>query len=73
MALRRLKPFKSSNVKGVTYDPSSRVLDVTFKDGDSYDYAGVSTRRFNQFDAAPSKGKFLHEKVIPNYTAKKEK
>lgn len=73
MSIRRLKPFKSSNVKSATYDPASREMDVTFKDGETYDYAGVPMRRFNSFDSAPSKGKFMHTKVIPNYKATKEK
>lgn len=73
MSIRKLTGFKSSNVKAAAYDTKSHDLDVTFKDGSRYDYSNVGAARFRQFQEAPSKGKFVHEKLKPNYPVAREK
>jgi hypothetical protein len=51
----------SSHVKSVGYDAAQSHLQVTFKDGSSYDYAGVPPLIYDQFINAPSKGAFMRE------------
>lgn len=53
-----LTPVRSSNIRGVGYDPASRELTVAFHDGRSHVHAGVSPEAHAALLAAPSVGKF---------------
>ncbi len=61
----------SSHLKSASYDPAKDRLRVSFKSGGVYDYAGVSTQRWNAFRRAPSSGGYLHRKIVPNYEDRK--
>lgn len=63
------QPVRSSNVKDVGYDPATQTLEVGFKSGASYRYAGVSPARYNELLNARSKGTFLRETIIPAHKA----
>jgi len=66
------KPVKSSQIKSVGYEPSSKMLEVEFANGAVYRYHGVEDHDHHAFVNAPSigshfhaqiKGKHKHEKV----------
>jgi hypothetical protein len=49
----------SSNIVAVGYDPASETLEVEFQNGSVYQYYNVGQSTYDEFMAAPSKGKFL--------------
>ena len=67
-------PVSSSNVCSVGYDPQRHVLEVEFKGGGVYQYAGVPAEAHRALMAAPSvgshiarhiKGAYPHARVNP--------
>jgi KTSC domain len=49
----------SSNIVSVGYDAASETLEVEFQNGSIYQYYNVGQSTYDEFIAAPSKGKFL--------------
>jgi hypothetical protein len=70
-----IRPIEgSSQIAGIGYDQSIKILRVQFKSkkGPSeYDYHGVEPEVHEAFMNAPSKGKFLHSQIKPNFICKK--
>ncbi len=58
-----ITPVESTQIAGIGYDGLSKTLAVKFKGGSVYHYANVETQLFDDFMAAPSKGKFFGEKI----------
>jgi len=61
----------SSNIKSIGYMPLRRKLEVEFKSGDIYRYGKVPGYVFKDFQNAPSKGKFLNDKIKYFYPYRK--
>ena len=57
------QPVKSSNVKAVGYDEVKKVLEVEFKSGGIYQYAGVQPEMYTDLLAAESIGRFVSQVV----------
>jgi hypothetical protein len=57
------KPVKSTNVEAVGYDPEEKVLEVKFKSGGIYQYAGVQPEMYADLLAAESIGRFISQVV----------
>lgn len=57
------KPVQSSNVLSRAYDPATRRLEVTFKNGGTYAYENVPPEEFDKLDRAPSFGSHLHANI----------
>ena len=57
------KPVKSTNVKAVGYDAETKVLEVEFKSGGIYQYAGVQKEMYADLLAAESVGRFVSQVV----------
>lgn len=53
----------SSNVESIGYDPDAEVLQVTFLNGSKYRYSGVPSEVWFDFTDAPSKGKFVWQRL----------
>jgi len=60
----------SSNVAAIRYDGNDNTLYVRFNSGAVYPYFNVPFSVFKGFLEAPSKGKFLHWAIKPNYATK---
>ena len=56
-------PVKSSNVKEVGYDAETKVLEVKFKSGGVYQYAGVQPEMYADLLVAKSVGRFVSKVV----------
>jgi len=63
----RIESVASSHVRAIAYDRSEHVLYVQFRNGAAYAYRDVPRGVFEQFLDAPSKGRFLHEVIRPEY------
>jgi hypothetical protein len=55
--------MKSTAFKDVDYNHATNVLTVTYHGGKKHAYHKVSQRTWNEFQHAPSKGKFLHDVI----------
>lgn len=53
----------SSNIVEVGHDPDAHVLEIKFKDGGIYRYAGVDADKHAAMLKADSVGKFFHANV----------
>ncbi len=56
-------PVESSNVKAVGYDAETKVLEVEFKSGGTYQYAGVQPEMYADLLEADSVGRFVSQVV----------
>lgn len=61
-------PVSSSNIASLGYGEEAEVLEVHFLTGETYQYEGVPKEVYEEFLAAPSKGKFFHASVREEYT-----
>lgn len=60
---------KSSSIDSVKYDKDKNVLEVTFKNGITYQYHKVTEVDFQFFKAAKSHGKFLMSNIAGKFKA----
>lgn len=58
---------KSSNVDSVKYDKDKKMLEVTFKNGLTYQYHGVTETDYLFFKTAKSHGKFLASRITGKF------
>ena len=63
-----MKSVVSSNVAAVGYDEPSRALYVEFRNGALYRCDGDSEEVIQAFLAAPSKGRFVWQRVRDRYS-----
>ena len=56
-------PVKSTNVKSVGYDLETKTLQVEFKSGGIYQYAGVQPEMYADLLKAESIGRFVSQVV----------
>jgi len=63
----RRQPVISSAISSVAYDEPSSVLEVEFESGAVYDYFEVPPKVYRQLLSAPSKGRFVSQKIRDRY------
>ena len=56
-------PVQSSNLASVAYDYDTQRLEVAFKNGSVYHYAGVPVALYQGLMGSASKGQYLHRNV----------
>lgn len=61
----------STNVKAIGYDPINLTLRVEFHSGGLYDYEGIANFLYEELVAAPSKGKFISQRIKGHYQCHK--
>ena len=66
----RRNPVDSSNISSIGYDAGSQVLEVEFKSGKVYQYAGVPNDMADQLARADSKGRFFGQHIKGRFTTK---
>ena len=49
----------STAIRRMRYDPTEKVLEVEFTTGAVYEYFGVPSRVYEEFEWAPSRGRFF--------------
>lgn len=54
-----IKPVQSSTVKSLDYDPTKRLLTVSFHSGGTYHYENVSPDQYKALETADSVGGHL--------------
>jgi len=60
-------PVHSSVLQSVGYDPQSKILEVEFKTGGTYDYFNLSPRVFKRFIGSESLGHFFTKRIKGKY------
>ncbi|HOH61206.1 MAG TPA: KTSC domain-containing protein [Bacilli bacterium] len=62
---------QSSNLKFASYDTSTKVLTITFKNGSIYEYYEIPWALFTKFRMAKSHGKFFSKEISRNFKYKR--
>lgn len=57
----------SSCIEAALYDTDTKTLSITYPSGTTYDYEGVPKDVFDEFEAAPSAGRYLNAVIKPTY------
>jgi hypothetical protein len=57
----------SSNIRSIGYDGDHSLLEVEFKAGSLYQYAGVPAAEYKRFMNAPSKGSHFDQFIKDQY------
>ena len=57
----------SSSLASAGYDPAAHVLEVEFRNGGVYQYLEVDDDEYEEFRAAPSKGRYLNTEIKPTH------
>jgi hypothetical protein len=60
-------PISSRNLQSVGYDPTSRTLEVEFKNNSIYQYTGVPTAIYQELMAASSHGTYFAQHIRNRY------
>lgn len=63
--------IKSSMLKTMTYDKKERTLDVTFRNGSSYQYTEIGKTPVSRVLKAASKGRAFHKHIRDKYPTEK--
>lgn len=63
----KLHPVQSSNIDAVGYDPETKELQVRFKGGALYSYAGVPKAKYDSMLSAQSLGGVFHTSIRNEY------
>lgn len=63
--------LKSSNLKKVDYDTSTKKLVVEFNNSQSYEYEDVPHQMFTSFRASESQGSFFSKNIAKTFKYKK--
>ncbi len=63
-------PVTSSNIEAIGHIPERLLLRVTFKSGQTWEYAGVTAEVFNRMLNAESVGKFFSASIRGHYEGK---
>jgi hypothetical protein len=62
-----MRPVSSSNLTSLGHDPATRTLQVAFKGGDVYSYAGVPATTYQAMVDAESVGQFFNKNIKAKY------
>lgn len=66
-----MKPVKSSSIEAIGHNPSTSVLSVKFKSGETYTYAGVSADQHAKLMSAESVGSHFQKNIRSKIEGKK--
>lgn len=64
---------KSTHLDGVGYDKETKVLEVKFKNGDTYHYSNIDQNTYDSLMAAKSIGKHFTTSIAKKHTGKKQR
>lgn len=67
MAVEVFTPSKSTFIAQLEFDDSADRLLITFTDGTSFAYRGVTKSTYRNFTLAPSPGSFFHRHIKDAY------
>lgn len=65
------KAVRSTNIRSVGYDATTRVLEIEFGSGGVYQYAGVPEARYKNLMKASAIGSYFHCEIKPWYACRK--
>lgn len=65
--------LSSTAVAVASYDKQSAILEIEFRNGDTYRYFMVPDSVFRGLLAAESKGRFVHESIIDHFPFLRER
>ena len=66
-----LQPVQSSHIKSLGFDPRTNTMAVQFREGGIYHYHATPPQLYEEFLAAPSKGKFFRSAIKSRFRSAK--
>lgn len=60
-------PIDSSNIVSAGYNPVMQILEIEFKGGVVWQYAGFPENMWYEFLSAPSQGKYFFAQIRPRF------
>ena len=61
------QPVRSSNIRSVGYEANVQGLELEFRSGGIYRYAGVPEKIYSNLMRAESKGSYFHNQIKDRY------
>ena len=65
------KAVRSTNIASVGYDAGTMTLEIEFRSGGVYQYAGVPEKRYESLMKASAIGSYFHREIKPWYQFRK--
>lgn len=65
------KAVRSTNIASVGYDAGTKTLEIEFRSGGVYQYAGVPEKRYECLMKTSAIGRFFHREIKPWYACTK--
>lgn len=65
--MMRRSRVESTTFYSVGYEAKAGTMEVEFRSGTVYQYLGVPVNKYQEFLAAPSKGKYFHLHIRDRY------
>ena len=65
------RKVRSTNIASVGYDAGTKTLEIEFRSGGVYQYAGVPEKRYESLMKAPAVGSYFHREIKPWYQFRK--
>ena len=62
---------RSTGIRSIGYDPTTKALLVICESGDAYRYAGITKEVYENLIAAPSRDRFVRESIQGRYPREK--
>lgn len=67
----QLFPVKSSNIRAIGYDPTTREMHVEFGSGGTYQYGGITPQQHQALTAAASIGRHFAREIQKRHIGRK--
>jgi len=61
-------PVSSTNINSIGYDSATQTLEISFHNGEVYQYSNVPEAIYTELMSAESKGRYFHIHIKHNYT-----
>ena len=65
------KTVRSTNIASVGYDAGTKTLEIEFRSGGVYQYAGVPEKRYDGLMKASAIGSYFHREIKQWYVCRK--
>jgi hypothetical protein len=66
-----MRPVDSTMANTIGYDPDQHLLQIEFKNGTQYQYAGVNRETWEELQASDSLGQFFNEEIKGYYPSRR--
>jgi len=66
-----MQPIDSEAISAVGYESAKQILRISYRNGRTYDYFGVTQEELSGFMNAPSHGAYANKHIKPKYKCRR--